>query len=91
MHEIMHETEFTHGKAIQTFLSQANQILVCSIDGRQISLGKDREAAHKKFHTLMAAASSLATGAHRIDLKIFHGKKRPPTIATSLHLHKMPD
>ena len=73
------------------FFRKQTKSWYCSINGRQISLGKDREAAHKKFHTLMAAASSLATGAHRIDLKIFHGKKRPPTIATSLHLHKMPD
>ncbi len=33
----------------------------CSIGGKQISLGKDREAAHAKYHELMTDRESAAT------------------------------
>ncbi|MEX1041763.1 MAG: tyrosine-type recombinase/integrase [Pirellulaceae bacterium] len=36
------------------FLRKQTQSWYCSIAGRQISLGKDREAAFEKFHELMA-------------------------------------
>ena len=42
------------------FFRKQTKSWYCSIKGRQISLGKDREAAHKKFHTLMADQSLLS-------------------------------
>ena len=42
------------------FFRKQTKSWYCSINGRQISLGKDREAAHKKFHTLLADQSLLS-------------------------------
>ena len=42
------------------FFRKQTKSWYCSINGRQISLGKDREAAHKKFHALMADQSLLS-------------------------------
>lgn len=36
------------------FFRKQTKSWYCSIDGRQISLGKDKQAAHSKFHELMA-------------------------------------
>lgn len=36
------------------YLRKQTRSWYCSIGGHQISLGKDREAAHAKFHALMA-------------------------------------
>lgn len=36
------------------FLRKQTKSWYCCIDGHQISLGKDREAAFEKFHSLMA-------------------------------------
>lgn len=43
------------------FFRKQTKSWYCSIKGRQISLGKDREAAHKKFHALMADQSLLSS------------------------------
>ena len=42
------------------FFRKQTKSWYCSINGRQISLGKDRDAAHKKFHALMADQSLLS-------------------------------
>ena len=42
------------------FFRKQTKSWYCSINGRQISLGKDRDAAHKKFHSLMADQSLLS-------------------------------
>ena len=42
------------------FFRKQTKSWYCSISGRQISLGKDRDAAHKKFHALMADQSLLS-------------------------------
>ena len=33
----------------------------CSVGGKQISLGKDREAAHQKFHELMTNRDAISS------------------------------
>ena len=42
------------------FFRKQTKSWYCSINGRQISLGKDREAAHKKFRAVMADQSLLS-------------------------------
>ncbi|QDV61959.1 tyrosine-type recombinase/integrase [Crateriforma conspicua] len=42
------------------FLRKQTKSWYCSIGGRQISLGKNREAAFEKFHSLMADRDQLA-------------------------------
>ncbi len=41
------------------YLRKQTQSWYCSIDGQQVNLGKDREAAHTKFHDLMANRESI--------------------------------
>ncbi|TWT39525.1 hypothetical protein [Blastopirellula retiformator] len=55
MHVSMHELESKPCRGSPN-PSSANRpkSWYCSFAGRQISLGKDREAAHTKFHELMA-------------------------------------
>lgn len=42
------------------FFRKQTKSWYCSIDGRQIPLGKNREVAHKKFHALMADRTLLS-------------------------------
>lgn len=41
------------------YLRKQTNSWFCSIDGQQVSLGKDREAAHAKFHELMANRETI--------------------------------
>ena len=42
------------------FFRKQTKSWYCSIGGKQISLGKDREAAHQKFHELMTDRDSVS-------------------------------
>ncbi len=43
------------------YFRKQTQSWYCSIDGRQIALGKDRELAHQKFHELMADRDAISS------------------------------
>ncbi|SMP73886.1 hypothetical protein SAMN06265222_11737 [Neorhodopirellula lusitana] len=54
MHEMLYSfREQTYGTASQTFFRKQTQSWYCTIGGKQISLGKTKEAAETRFHKLM--------------------------------------
>lgn len=48
------------------YYRKAQDRWVCTIDGNRITLGKDREAAHLKFHELMLDRDNLSAEVHTL-------------------------
>ena len=63
MHETMHETKVTRWPDHPNHSSASRpKSWYCSIGGKQIALGKNRDEALKTFHGLMIDQSALSDG-----------------------------